>query len=78
MPTTGIACCCARTASGHATAAPPSSVMNWRRLNSSKCIASHQQWAELQDIELAVISQRVPPGCLLRGVSIRSMTAWHF
>jgi hypothetical protein len=28
---TGIAVCCARAAIGHA-AAPPSSVMNWRRL----------------------------------------------
>jgi hypothetical protein len=26
---------CARAASGHAAAAPPSSVMNWRRLRSS-------------------------------------------
>jgi hypothetical protein len=33
-PTTGIAGCCARAASGHAAAAPPSSVMNWRRLIS--------------------------------------------
>jgi len=31
-PTTGIAPCCARVASGHAAAAPPSSVMNSRRL----------------------------------------------
>src|SRR6516164_4345000 len=30
-PTTGIAACCARAASGH-TAAPPTSVMNARRL----------------------------------------------
>jgi hypothetical protein len=30
-PMTGIAGCCARAANGHATAAPPSSVMNWRR-----------------------------------------------
>ena len=30
-PITGIAACCARAASGHATAAPPSSVMNSRR-----------------------------------------------
>jgi hypothetical protein len=29
---TGIAGCCPRAASGHAAAAPPSSVMNWRRL----------------------------------------------
>src|SRR5262245_3060402 len=34
-PTTGIAACCARAATGHAVAAPPSSVMNWRRLRSS-------------------------------------------
>ena len=31
-PITGIAGCCARAASGHAIAAPPSSVMNSRRL----------------------------------------------
>jgi uncharacterized protein YchJ len=31
-PITGIAGCCARAASGHATAAPPSSVMNSRRV----------------------------------------------
>jgi len=30
---TGIAAYCARAASGHAAAAPPSSVMNSRRLN---------------------------------------------
>ena len=33
-PITGIAGCCARAASGHAAAAPPSSVMNSRRLHS--------------------------------------------
>jgi putative ABC transport system substrate-binding protein len=31
-PTTGIAACCARAASGQTAAAPPSSVMNVRRL----------------------------------------------
>jgi hypothetical protein len=30
-PTTGVAGCCARTARGHAAAAPPRSVMNSRR-----------------------------------------------
>jgi Resolvase, N terminal domain len=34
-PITGILDCCARAASGHAVAAPPSSVMNARRLTSS-------------------------------------------
>ena len=34
-PITGIADCGARAASGHAAAAPPSSVMNWRRRRSS-------------------------------------------
>src|SRR6516165_2398209 len=34
-PTTGIAGCCARAASGHAAAEPPSSVMNLRRCNRS-------------------------------------------
>ena len=33
-PITGIAGCCARAASGHAAAAPPSSVMNSRALHS--------------------------------------------
>ena len=33
-PTTGIAPCCARAASGHAAAAPPSTVMNSRRLRA--------------------------------------------
>ncbi|MET0471789.1 MAG: hypothetical protein ABWZ93_13115 [Xanthobacteraceae bacterium] len=32
----GIAGCCARAASGHTAAAPPSSEMNSRRLNISK------------------------------------------
>ena len=34
-PITGSASCCARAASGHATAAPPSSVMNSRRFIQS-------------------------------------------
>src|SRR5262249_17414155 len=34
-PTTSIVGCCARAASGHATAAPPRSVMNSRRLTRS-------------------------------------------
>jgi len=33
-PITGIAACCARAASGHETAAPPSSVMNSRRFTA--------------------------------------------
>src|SRR5262249_28518647 len=35
VPITGMVACCARAASGHAAAAPPSSVMNSRRLRSS-------------------------------------------
>src|SRR5262249_10058265 len=46
----------ARTASGHA-AAPPSSVMNSRRLNRSYCIKPPT--SQVQDIELAMVSQRV-------------------
>src|SRR5262249_26220646 len=34
-PTTGIAGCCACPASGHAAAAPPSNVMNWRLFTRS-------------------------------------------
>jgi hypothetical protein len=56
----GIAGCCAGAASGHAAAAPPSSVMNSRRfqlieLHSVPCAAR----AGLQDIELARVSQEV-------------------
>ena len=36
-PITGIAGCCARAASGHAAAAPPSSVMNSRRF-TARCL----------------------------------------
>jgi hypothetical protein len=58
-PTTGIVGCCARAASGHAAAAPPKSVMNSRRFNWSKSIRTPLARAELQDIELARIGQRV-------------------
>jgi hypothetical protein len=34
-PITGTAGCCARAASGHAAAAPPSSIVNARRFNAS-------------------------------------------
>src|SRR5262245_54337595 len=47
MPTTGIAACCAPAASGHVTAAPPTMMMNSRRLmgltprpNSRSCSGS--------------------------------------
>ena len=46
-PITGIAACCARAASGHATAAPPSRVMNSRRLTSSMGSPSGTRWASL-------------------------------
>ena len=35
-PTTGIADCCARAASGHAAVAPPSSAMKSRRFSSGR------------------------------------------
>src|SRR5262245_55694644 len=38
-PITGIVGCCARAASGHAAAAPPSSVMNSRRLMSNMSLS---------------------------------------
>jgi hypothetical protein len=41
--------CCACAASGH-EAAPPSSVMNSRRLNSSNCIRTPPARAALQDM----------------------------
>src|SRR5262249_46155689 len=39
MPITGIAGCCAHAASGHAAAAPPSSVMKLRRPLSSMALS---------------------------------------
>src|SRR5262249_50519999 len=72
VPISGIADCCARAASGHATAAPPSSLMKSRRLNGSNCIQSPQPSPDCRIIELGWISQRqstcmatlpnVPPG----------------
>jgi hypothetical protein len=52
-PIAGIASC-ALAAPGHMTAAPPSSVMNSRRLNSSNCIRPRQP-GPVGDIELARI-----------------------
>ena len=42
-PITGIAGCCARAASGHAAAAPPSSVMNSRRLSFDHLVGEREQ-----------------------------------
>ena len=39
-----IAGCCALTAIGHAAAAPPSSVMNWRRLIVAVIRSPRRQW----------------------------------
>src|SRR5260370_42161456 len=48
-PTTGIAGCCARAASGHAlAAAPPSSVMNARRSFDDLVGAGEQGWRHLE------------------------------
>ena len=46
-PITGIPGCCARAASGHATAAPPSSAMNSRRFTAQCLRASHERIAHL-------------------------------
>ena len=56
-PITGIAGCCARAASGHAAAAPPSSVMNSRRLHSitSSARASSESAALSRPSALAVL-----------------------
>ncbi len=43
-PITGTAGCCARAACGHAAAAPPSSVMNSRRLIDRLVGAGEQHW----------------------------------
>ena len=48
--------CCARAASGHAAAAPPSSVMNSRRFNRSNCICRAPA-RDRQHTALARISQ---------------------
>ncbi len=45
-PITGIAGCCARAASGHATAAPPRSVMNSRRFIRSPRRRARAVWQE--------------------------------
>ena len=58
-PITGIAGCCARAASGHAAAAPPSSVMS-RAVSSDRIAFDPTIRGRMQDIELARISQRVP------------------
>ena len=42
-PITGIAGCCARAASGHAAAAPPSSVMNSRRSSFDHLVGAGEQ-----------------------------------
>ena len=42
-PITGIADCCARAASGHAAAAPPSSVMNSRRCSFDHLVGAGEQ-----------------------------------
>jgi hypothetical protein len=42
-PTTGITGCCALVASGHATAAPPRSMMNDRRRTISASYLGHRQ-----------------------------------
>jgi hypothetical protein len=47
-PTTGIADCCARVASGH-DAAPPSNVMNWRRLMMSPLKSARHITTRLRD-----------------------------
>jgi hypothetical protein len=49
--------CCARAASGHAAAAPPSSVMKSRRFSRSNGILPLPARARLQDIELTIVSQ---------------------
>ena len=72
-PITGIARCCARAAIGHTAAAPPSSVMNSRRFNLLN-IRTPLARAELQDIKLTRISQRVSWAFCNR--SVGPMTGW--
>jgi hypothetical protein len=47
-PITGIAGCCARAASGHPTAAPPSSVMSWRWSLDHLVGAGEQRWWDFE------------------------------
>ena len=54
-PITGIAVCCALAASGHAAAAPPSSVMNSRLLTRSPRQRPRAKSAELRPSALAVL-----------------------
>ena len=54
-PIIGIAVCCARAASGYATAAPPSSSMNWRRFGRSWQIRS-QMLVQVRGIPIRTIA----------------------
>src|SRR5215831_4568270 len=42
-PTRRVFCCCALAANGHAAAAPPSRVMNWRRFTAHHLLRSTDQ-----------------------------------
>jgi hypothetical protein len=53
---TGVAVCCARATSGHATNAPPTSTMNSRRFTRSNSICSSDQGSDAT-YALARISQ---------------------
>jgi len=60
-PITGIAGCCARAASGHVTAAPPSSVMNSRRFIRSPHRRERAAWPAHRRSALEMRSPRESP-----------------
>ena len=60
-PTTGDAGCCARDANGHATVAPPSHAMNWRRLfNRLVGLASSVAGGEAERLHGSVARHKTP------------------
>src|SRR3954471_4572642 len=63
-PTTGMAGCCARAASGHVTAAPPRSVMSSRRLTRSPRRRSYRSPNAGYRIGSNAASKERPANCL--------------
>jgi hypothetical protein len=65
-PITGVADCCARAASGQATAAPPSREMNSRRSRSNSIGQRQQEYGMIPDSSDLV----------QRRISVWLMTGW--
>jgi hypothetical protein len=72
-PTTGGAGCCARATTGHATAAPPSSVMNSRRLMCPPLSEDHTLPRRCRNAALSASQQNWPPMAEM-GSSLRRLS----